>query len=170
MADKDFTFTYDCGAGQTGNLTVKPGATAVSGDINHGSVCTVTEDAQSANLANYTVVVPQAKQVTVVGEETTNVSFENAYTIKKGKFSVTKSVTGVDNALVADKEFTFNYNCGGTEGTLKVKAGETVVGPEFDHGTVCKVTEDESLAQVDDYTVVVQQQKTSPSFLKLLLT
>ncbi len=82
FAASSYTFNYVCGA-VTGSLTVNGDGVAVPAGVNlpTGTVCTVTEDAASAQRDGYSVVVPEAQQVTLGADgSVTELSFVNAYT------------------------------------------------------------------------------------------
>ena len=153
FSNSTFLFTYSCTDNTTGFLMVKGGKTSEhSEEVQAGSTCTVTEITDSAFRAGYTLTAPEPQTVTIVKDETAEVTMTNTYTKAKGSFSVTNTATG---APVGDKEFTFTYTCdNGQEGTLKAKANGTAVnGPELPVGTECTIEQDVNTAQVDGYSL-----------------
>ena len=81
--DKEFTFTYDCTDGQTGSLTARGDGVAVVAGASFplGTECTVSEDADAAQIDGYTLDVPQDRTVTVSErDQVVPVEFENVYT------------------------------------------------------------------------------------------
>lgn len=140
-AGTEFTFNYTCGA-TTGELKAAAGATVEGPEVPVGTECVITE-AKPADVAGWDVTVPAAKTITIAKDATANTAaFENVYVQKKGKFTVTKEVKGIEAAMVTDKDFKFEYTCG-TEPkqVLTVRAGATVESPELVYGTECTVTE-----------------------------
>ncbi|WP_211343585.1 DUF5979 domain-containing protein [Actinomyces johnsonii] len=79
-----FEFTYTCTDGSEGSLTVTGAATSEkSKKVKAGSTCTITEDAQAADVEGYTLKAPASQEVTI-GEENQVVAttFTNTYTAK----------------------------------------------------------------------------------------
>ena len=153
FSNSTFLFTYSCTDNTTGFLMVKGGKTSEhSEEVKEGSTCTVTEVTDSAFRAGYTLTAPEPQTVTIVKDQTAEVTMTNTYTKAKGSFSVTNTVKGAE---VGDKEFTFTYTCdNGQEGILKAKAnGPAVNGPELPVGTECTIEQDVDKAQVDGYTL-----------------
>ena len=155
-AEHDFVFNYSCVAGDSGKLTVKGNGTPVeSPAIKAGDTCTVTEDAASAERAGYTLAPVAAQDVAIVADTVKPLSFENAYKLKQGKFSVTKTVTGDDAAAYAEHDFVFDYTCeSGVNGKLTVKGNGTAVeSKSVKAGDKCTVTEDATSAERAGYTL-----------------
>nr|WP_306814307.1 DUF5979 domain-containing protein [Actinomyces bowdenii] len=85
LRDKEFTFTYTCDdPKQTkGTLKVKGDEVPVEApeQLPVGTVCTVTEDADSAKAEGFTLTAPAPQQVTVgAGEAPATLFFINVYT------------------------------------------------------------------------------------------
>ncbi|OKL50709.1 hypothetical protein BSZ40_11100, partial [Buchananella hordeovulneris] len=152
-ADKQFRFTYTCGADSGALETSAGGAGVESPQFPLGTKCTITEDQEAAQLAGYTLTGPAAQEVTIASEtEPVVATFENVYAQKVGKFAVTKNVTGVQ--LAQPRTYQFDYTCGATSGTLEVPfPGPAVNSPAFPLGTVCTVQEKVDSAQLDGYSL-----------------
>ncbi|RTE49738.1 DUF5979 domain-containing protein, partial [Actinobaculum sp. 352] len=145
---KEFSFDYSCSDGSTGSLKVKGDGNAVKSDKNFalGTTCTITEDASSAQLAEYSLDVPEAQTVEISDATSpVEVAFTNDYKRLSGGFSVKKTVAG-DAADLAPASFDFEYACidaAGKEtasGTLTVQNGESASAEDIPTGT-CTVSE-----------------------------
>lgn len=88
-ADKEFSFTYVCTADAnstdevaSGELKVKAGAGAVDAGLSLpvGTVCVITEVADSAAIGGLQVNVPNPVTVTIDKDTVVTASFENTYT------------------------------------------------------------------------------------------
>lgn len=123
-ANQDFTFTYTVDNGPATTITVKPGQsnTWTSGDINAGSVVTITEVAQPElggyNWSGVTFsgtgvqVNPNGSAtITVAQDQTLAVTATNTYTPvpKTGTFKLKKALVGVD-ASAFDPDATITVN------------------------------------------------------------
>lgn len=150
-AEKDFRFSYACehaGAPvKNGVLTVKGNGVAVPAaeTLPVGTVCTVTEDAASAQIAGYSLAAVASQQVTIAETEVAELAFANAYTRDAGSFEVSKQVDGNGADLAAAKEFTFAYTCtdaagAQTQGTFKLAGNETRLVDDVAAGQ-CSLTE-----------------------------
>ncbi|MBE6485113.1 MAG: peptidase, partial [Actinomycetaceae bacterium] len=145
---KEFSFDYSCSDGVAGTLKVKGDGNAVMADKSFalGTTCTVTEDASSAQLAEYSLEVP-APQTVEISDATSpvEVSFANDYKRLSGGFTVAKTVAG-DAADLAPASFDFEYACmdaAGKEtasGMLTVQNGQSVSVEDIPTGT-CTVSE-----------------------------
>lgn len=100
VQDKTFTFSYDCSDGTTGTVTAKGDGKPVrnSQPIVVGSTCTVTEDADSAEVEGHTLdasaAQPQTVTITPEGQGLATASFTNAYTRDVGRFVIRKIIEG----------------------------------------------------------------------------
>lgn len=157
--DKEFTFTYTCSDGQSGQVSAKGDATAVQAGATfpQGTTCTVREDVDSAQLDGYTLTVPEEQTVTVKdpAETVATVAFVNSYTRDTGAFSIAKSVQGGPDGA-ANSTFTFTYTCDGeVKGTLAVPGdGTAVSSPQIPAGASCTITEDAASAAKDGYSLI----------------
>ncbi|SPF68722.1 Adhesion domain [Propionibacterium ruminifibrarum] len=168
--DKEFTFTYDCSDGQTGSLTAKGDGRAVTADASFplGTWCTVSEDADAAQIDGYTLDVPQDRTVTITEkDQVVPVDFENAYTRDEATFSVAKQVTGDYQASPSDA-FTVNYSCDNdATGSLVVPGdGSEVSGPRLPTGTSCTITEDAGSAERAGFAVATRYSDTTVTIAK----
>lgn len=100
VQDKTFTFSYDCSDGATGTVTAEGDGKPVrnSQPIVVGSTCTVTEDADSAEVEGHTLdasaAQPQTVTITPEGQGLATASFTNAYTRDVGRFVIRKIIEG----------------------------------------------------------------------------
>ena len=81
VGDKEFTFSYTCDNNAKDTLKVKADGAAVSGpQLPVGTKCTITEDAQAAQIEGHTLEAPASQEVTI-GEKNQVVSttFTNTY-------------------------------------------------------------------------------------------
>lgn len=110
-ATKDYTFTYTCSDGSSGEIANVKGdgvAVPVGQDFPIGTTCTVEEDADSASISGYTVTVPETQTVTITTESQT-VTMTNDYSKNGTPSNPTPSAsaqpkptlarTGADSAL-----------------------------------------------------------------------
>ena len=84
VGDKEFTFSYTCDNNAKDTLKVKADGAAVSGpQLPVGTKCTITEDAQAAQIEGHTLEAPASQEVTI-GEKNQVVAttFTNTYTPK----------------------------------------------------------------------------------------
>ena len=84
VGDKEFTFSYTCDNNAKDTLKVKADGAAVSGpQLPVGTKCTITEDAQAAQIEGHTLEAPASQEVTI-GEKNQVVAttFTNIYTPK----------------------------------------------------------------------------------------
>ena len=156
--DKEFTFTYTCTDGQSGQVSAKgDGAAAQAGaTFPQGTTCTVKEDAESARLDGYTLTAPAEQTVTVKdpAEPIATAAFTNSYTRDTGAFSIAKSVQGGPQGA-ANGSYSFTYTCdGGVQGTLTVPGdGTAVSSPQIPTGVSCALAEDTAAATKSGYSV-----------------
>ena len=158
--NKTFTFDYTCGDTK-GTLKVKGDGTLAKPeqDFPVGTVCKIKENTQVAKEQGYSLVSKITKGDTgLTISKDTVASFEatNTYTKDKGTFTLKKIVTGLPEGTAKNKTFTFDYTCGDTKGTLKVKGDGTLAKPEQDFpvGTVCKIKENTQVAKEQGYSLV----------------
>lgn len=137
-----------------GTLDVPMDGTAVSGPaLPTGTMCTLSEDATSAQREGYAVSTAySATTATIVKDQVAEVSVTNTYTRQTGGFSVSKTVKG-DGAQLAPAEFTFEYTCtdkvtgkAGSPRQVMVKAGETAHVGDVPTGS-CTLTEKDASAK-----------------------
>ena len=137
-----------------GTLDVPMDGTAVSGPaLPTGTVCTLSEDAASAQREGYAVSTAySATTATIVKDQVAEVSVTNTYTRQTGGFSVSKTVEG-DGAQLAPAEFTFEYTCtdkvtgkASSPRQVMVKAGETAHVGDVPTGS-CTLTEKDASAK-----------------------
>ena len=137
-----------------GTLDVPMDGTAVGGPVlPTGTVCTLSEDAASAQREGYAVSTAySATTATIVKDQVAEVSVTNTYTRQTGGFSVSKTVEG-DGAQLAPAEFTFEYTCtdkvtgkAGSPRQVMVKAGETAHVGDVPTGS-CTLTEKDASAK-----------------------
>ena len=137
-----------------GTLDVPMDGTAVSGPaLPTGTMCTLSEDATSAQREGYAVSTAySATTATIVKDQVGEVSVTNTYTRQTGGFSVSKTVEG-DGAQLAPAEFTFEYTCtdkvtgkAGSPRQVMVKAGETAHVGDVPTGS-CTLTEKDASAK-----------------------
>ena len=147
---------YTCNAPEAtqGTLDVPMDGTAVGGPaLPTGTVCTLSEDAASAQREGYAVSTAySATTATIVKDQVAEVSVTNTYTRQTGGFSVSKTVEG-DGAQLAPAEFTFEYTCtdkvtgkAGSPRQVMVKAGETAHVGDVPTGS-CTLTEKDASAK-----------------------
>lgn len=80
-ATKDYTFTYTCSDGSSGEIANVKGdgvAVPVGKDFPIDTTCTVEEVTESAAISGYTVTIPEAQTVTIMTESQT-VTMTNDY-------------------------------------------------------------------------------------------
>ena len=137
-----------------GTLDVPMDGTAVGGPaLPTGTVCTLSEDAASAQREGYAVSTAySATTATIVKDQVAEVSVTNTYTRQTGGFSVSKTVEG-DGAQLAPAEFTFEYTCtdkvtgkASSPRQVMVKAGETAHVGDVPTGS-CTLTEKDASAK-----------------------
>ena len=137
-----------------GTLDVPMDGTAVSGPtLPTGTMCTLSEDATSAQREGYAVSTAySATTAMIVKDQVAEVSVTNTYTRQTGGFSVSKTVEG-DGAQLAPAEFTFEYTCtdkvtgkAGSPRQVMVKAGETAHVGDVPTGS-CTLTEKDASAK-----------------------
>ena len=137
-----------------GTLDIPMDGTAVGGPaLPTGTVCTLSEDAASAQREGYAVSTAySATTATIVKDQVAEVSVTNTYTRQTRGFSVSKTVEG-DGAQLAPAEFTFEYTCtdkvtgkAGSPRQVMVKAGETAHVGDVPTGS-CTLTEKDASAK-----------------------
>lgn len=161
--DKEFKFNYTCGA-DSGMLSVRGDGTPVEVDkvFPVGTECTITEDADSAVIADHADVTAGAeriKKVTVGAGAPAAVEFTNMYARDMGKFQVAKKVV-TDAELKIPGEFKVDYRCTkegeeAKEGTLTVPNNGSVESEEMPTGYACVVTREHD-AQAPGATLVTE--------------
>ncbi|MDO4790980.1 MAG: DUF5979 domain-containing protein [Buchananella hordeovulneris] len=158
-----YTFTYNCG-GVEGEIVARGDGTAVPAgrQFAAGTVCTVGEKADSAQIPGYTLTEPLVQEIPIAKDGNTQLSFTNVYSQQTGTFHVKKTVTGIPAAAAAAKDYTFNWTCGQESGTITAKGDGAAVaaGQQFPTGTECTVTEDAAAAAVRGYELTVPAAQT----------
>ena len=99
VGDKEFTFSYTCDNNAKDTLKVKADGAAVSGpQLPVGTKCTITEDAQAAQIEGHTLEAPASQEVTI-GEKNQVVAttFTNTYA-PKATPSPSPSASGTPSA------------------------------------------------------------------------
>lgn len=174
---KTFDFTYVC---EHNGAKVKEGAVQVVGageavvtGVPQGAVCTVTENAATAQVEGYSLVVGAAAPVTI-GATPVAATVTNSYIKDVGAFSITKKLLDKDGVATGAK-FTFDYVCTHpTSGEKKqgelgpIGADETATVTDIAAGSVCTVSErkadiaraDLKVSGLDDVTIVTGETKT----------
>lgn len=160
-----FPIGYECTDGTKGAGQITEDTPLVVADIKAGAVCTVTEG--NAEINGYTLgttytVLPggaASSKVTIVKDQETTVEVKNEYTPKKGAFSVTKTVQGDAGALVADKNYEFEYVCVDAKGKQTARESFTLKNGQVKHVTdvregTCTVTEKDAGVNNTDLTTV----------------
>ncbi|WP_345363838.1 DUF5979 domain-containing protein [Corynebacterium canis] len=153
-AGKTFDFKYVCTppadqAGQPaieGVLTVAAGASATSPTIPTGYNCEIKE--VGAEIVDSNLVTTGLDTTLVVAHGETTMEVTNTYSQWKGTLEVSKGVLGIkaDSKLLKDHEFEAAFKCvkndkTTNEGSIKVRAGETVTVDNIVANSVCTVTE-----------------------------
>nr|WP_290211549.1 DUF5979 domain-containing protein [Corynebacterium canis] len=154
-AGKTFDFKYVCTppadrAGEApieGVLTVAAGASATSPKIPAGFNCEVKE--VGAEIVDSNLVTTGLDATLVITKDgKTPVEVTNTYSQWKGALKVSKQILGIkaDSKLLKDHEFEAAFKCvkndkTTNEGSVKVKAGETVTVDNIVANSVCTVTE-----------------------------
>ncbi|WP_371152779.1 DUF5979 domain-containing protein [Buchananella felis] len=160
----DFTFDYRCSDGQTGSLTANGNGTPAESTARFlpGTTCTVTENAADAIFAGYTLTPPAPAQVEVVAGDPVPVVMTNTYVQDMGTFKVKKTATGLPQGVAEAKDFVFDYDCGGTTGSVTVKGDgvAVAVNREFPSLSSCTVTENAASAAVPGYSLVAPPAQT----------
>lgn len=168
---KDFTFTYTCSDGQSGQVSAKGDGTAVQAGASFplGTTCTVKEDTESARLDGYTLTAPEEQTVTIKdpAEPIATAAFTNSYTRDTGIFSIAKSVQGGPDGA-ANNSYSFTYTCDGDiKGTLTVPGDGTVVSsPRIPAGASCTIAEDAASAARDGYSVTTALSQDTVTIAK----
>lgn len=174
---KTFEFTYVC---EHNGAKVKEGTVRVAGageavvtGVPQGAVCTVTENAATAQVEGYSLVVGAAAPVTI-GATPVTATVTNSYIKDVGAFSITKKLLDKDGVATGAK-FTFDYVCTHpTSGEKKqgelgpIGADETATVSDIAAGSVCTVTErNTNIARADlkvsglaEVTIVKGQTQT----------
>ncbi|MDO4792165.1 MAG: DUF5979 domain-containing protein [Buchananella hordeovulneris] len=126
-----------------------------------GTVCTVEENYNQAAINGYTVDLPAKQTITVVDGQSPVLEFTNTYTPGPGVFQVKKIVVG-DPPGAAQKEYRFEWKCGGEYGSVFPKGDGVAVGigRNFPAGTECTVKEDSTWADIEDYSVDLPADQT----------
>ncbi|MCS4485158.1 DUF5979 domain-containing protein [Gleimia sp. 6138-11-ORH1] len=164
-----FDFSYTCQYGTqprvAGEIKGVPGdgtPVVTKEEFPVGSNCIVVEIATTAQVSGHRwkPVAPVTVVVTDKAQKPAEAVFTNEYTKVVAKFAVKKTVSGLDAGVNAGP-FSFDYTCvNGTDAPVTGKVtGVTAGGPavasdrEFKVGSVCTITEDETTAKVDGYTL-----------------
>ncbi|MDO5061397.1 MAG: DUF5979 domain-containing protein, partial [Actinomycetaceae bacterium] len=149
-----FTFNYTCASGAKDSLVVGAGETVESAELNVGDSCEITEVEPTEKPVGFSWTKPADQTVVVAKDTVENKVFVNVYTQQFSKFSVTKSLEGLEaDQLPAGHKFTFNYTCGTEEGSIEVAAGETKESKDIKVGTTCTVTEADPTGHPDNFDV-----------------
>ncbi|RLP11875.1 DUF5979 domain-containing protein, partial [Propionibacterium australiense] len=167
-----FTVNYRCDDGSEGSLEVPgDGSEVLSPRLSAGIVCTITEDAGSAERDGYVVATSYSDtSVAISGSAALLLTVTNDYTRLVGGFTIAKTVDG-DGAPLAPGSFTFDYDCtnaageGTVSGELTVEAGAAASVGDVPVGR-CTVTErDAGVADTDLVTTLTVngQEESGPS-------
>lgn len=166
-AGKTFSVTANCTNALTKEkvtetLTLTPGTpVSLQTALPLGSTCTFTEDTAAAGIDRHTLVnsvfVPETA---TIGEDPVEVTLTNTYSLNKGIFKVSKTVTG-DLDKAKDKSFSFTYTCSAPAGVTApdvtgeltvVAGGPAVASKEIPEGFTCHVSETDKEVQLDGFT------------------
>gem|GEM_PF-995920 len=152
LADAVFTVDYSY-TGGTGRLVLNADNdwTATTPELPYGTVLTLEEAAPTGAAASVAFGAPvwsaggtdaDGEAEITIGEGGTALTLTNPTTALSGTFQVTKNVTGDGSALVeGDPEYQVGYTSAAGNGTLQLRDGQTVDGPELPTGTVVTITE-----------------------------
>ena len=168
-APASFIVDYACvdengAATQRGELVVKPGEPMSVPAVPPGK-CTVKERAAgvansiwSTSLAIDGVSVPGDEASFEVSDGSSiAIELGNTYTLQRGGFDISKTVTGDDRDTHAKRNFVFDYSCSTVEGEVKATVsvpgdGSPVkAGRNLPAGTACRVSERAEPAQAGGY-------------------
>ncbi|MBH5302388.1 peptidase [Corynebacterium ulcerans] len=122
-----------------------------------GATCSVTENEESAQVADYTVEINDKNTVIIQADKTVDLEVTNKYTTSLGKFRVTKKVDGLPESH-KDVAYDFTYTCVKDSDVKSGKFTITGTGEEtidkIPAGYFCSVEEDEEKAAVKGYSLV----------------
>ena len=143
----DFTVTYDCGPGFSGQRTVANGGTVTIAGLPAGSSCAVQELAPSASQLTpaYVWAAPTWSPSpigTIVANGTTTLTVTNPVQAIFGRVAATKAVSGAVDGVTAAAQFGVRIACdNGFDNTFTIGVGGTGSSPDLPVGTSCTVTE-----------------------------
>ena len=172
-AGKTFSFPYVCATGADEATKVAEGTLKVTGEgtarvdtLPAGATCVIGEDdaaiADTSLATSWTLAGAPVQPADITwGGKTFKAAVKTSPIVKgaevavtatntyadegKAGFAVTKQVTGVDQAGLADQTFGFDYACGDTKGSFELKPGQTyssiTAGVALTKGATCTVTE-----------------------------
>ncbi|MDO4686851.1 MAG: DUF5979 domain-containing protein [Corynebacterium sp.] len=168
-ADKKFAFEWECVAKDDqqqniggGRIELAADGKAVPVKENYpiGSICKVTEVANTANIDGHAVVIDEPKTITI-DRDVAVASFRNSFT-PFGTFTVSHKVEGVEDGVVNGTKTNVNFVCRVTEGDNVKEVGKGTIqdvvangpvvpaGHDFPRGAVCEVTHE--APNFDHYT------------------
>ncbi len=163
-AAKEFTISYDCGAGFTGTVDVTAGSQETVADLPLNAMCTFSEptppqgsDGLAAAYAWGAPTYSDAGQVTVAATPNTG-TVTNPTVAIYAKLQVTKQLTGATDGVPAGSLFPIEVSCDApAEGeaanysaVLNVTANGSVATPNLPVGTSCTVTEQSQPALLNE--------------------
>ncbi len=149
VAGSQFTVSYTCTDGTTGDMTLIDGATGSVNGLPIGTTCTLAETNKPATKdASYvwgTETWDPSNSVSIVtngDSNTVGVTLSNPLVRVEGGFTVTKHVTGATGGYVAGTTFPVNYTCSdSSHGTLLLTDGATGSVTGLPIGTTCTLSE-----------------------------
>ena len=145
----EFTVSYTCDDGTSGQLLLADTETGTVGDLPLGTECTLTEVNKPATSGPSFVYGPEvftpSNVVTIVGNgdgNLTKVTLNNPLDQIFGAFSITKQVTGETEGYVEGSTFTVSYDCSNdVSGSVTLVDGETRTIADLPVGTECTLDE-----------------------------
>lgn len=152
LPTKNYTGSYNCGAGYSGSFTLQNGTSQTFDRIPVGSNCIVTETAPTGDLKNSsyawgTPAFSPSNTATIGAGSNSQVTITNRIVQNKGTFSVTKKVFGPAGGFIGtDRKFPVTYSCtlaGGAalSGTLQVDKDGTATSGPIPSGYSCVLSE-----------------------------
>ncbi|NOM64891.1 DUF5979 domain-containing protein [Corynebacterium silvaticum] len=157
-----YLFEYKCVLGEKEiksekSIEITGAGTYKVDGIPAGATCSVTENKESAQVADYTVEINDKNTVTIEADKTVDLEVTNKYTTSLGKFKVTKKVDGLPKKH-KDVAYDFTYTCVKDSDVKTGKFTITGAGEEtidkIPAGYSCSVTEDKEKAAVKGYSLV----------------
>ncbi|AKN78055.1 Hypothetical protein CulFRC58_2201 [Corynebacterium ulcerans FRC58] len=157
-----YLFDYKCVLGEKEiksekSIAIKGAGTYKVEGIPAGATCSVTENEESAQVADYTVEINDKNTVIIQADKTVDLEVTNKYTTSLGKFRVTKKVDGLPESH-KDVAYDFTYTCVKDSDVKSGKFTITGTGEEtidkIPAGYFCSVEEDEEKAAVKGYSLV----------------
>lgn len=148
---KQFKGEYKCDPSEKWTeFSVSKEVPFISPEFPAGTVCQVREKSEGGEIEGHTWTrIQDTHEFTILSnnQPSVPVTFINRYEPKVGGFSISKNLGGSAKDAPALKHinYSFNYSCGLNKeisGELKVKAGESVKGPQnIPVGTECTIHE-----------------------------